>query len=47
MRILRTASVAIHVRASFVVLVLLYTIATGAEALLETYIRGSETQRYK
>ena len=34
MRILRTASVAIHVRASFVVLVLLYTIATGAEALL-------------
>ena len=33
MKILRTASVAIHVRASFVVLVLLYTLATGAGAL--------------
>ena len=34
MRILRTASVAIHVRASFVVLVLLYAVATEAEAFL-------------
>ena len=34
MKILRTASVAIHVRASFVVLVLLYSLAAGAGAVL-------------